>query len=125
MNELLRTLARITRPLSRPIAGNRWFPLWANIHYTGRKSGRAYQAPIVVRPTANVFIVPLPFDGAQWVRNVMAAGGATLRWHGAEVPVTAPRIVGPADGMPAFNRVQRALLRAGGVDRFLRLSRVR
>ncbi len=105
------------------MAGHRWFALWAIVNYTGRKSGRTYQVPIVVRTTDDGFIVPLPFDGSQWVHNVLAAGGATLRWRGGDVSVTTPRIVGPEEGLLAFNRVQRRLLRLGGVDRFLSLNR--
>jgi hypothetical protein len=111
VNEFLRKLARITRWMSRPIAGRRWLPLWALIRYRGRKSGRAYESPIVVRPIADGFVIPLPFDGAQWVRNVLAQGGATLRWKATDIELTNPVIVDVLTAGPAFSGLQRRLLR--------------
>ncbi len=118
----LRRVAKLFNPLSAPLAGRRWFTLWALIDHTGRRSGRAYATPVAVRRTTEGFVIPVPFgDGTHWVRNVIEAGGATIHWNGAEYRVTDPTLVGWADVSSAFNRVMRAIVRRVGMDRFLRV----
>ncbi len=87
-------LARAFGPLGKPLAGTRWFPLWAILRHTGRTSGTAYATPIVALHTPDGFIIPLPFgDATQWAKNLFAAGGGALRSGGREHPVTDPRII--------------------------------
>lgn len=119
-----RWLARITDPLWRPIAGRRILPLWAVVHHRGRRSGREYAVPVAVRATPEAFFIALPWgDATQWARNVQAAGGCTLRWRGKDHQADAPQVVGRSQAAPAFSWWQRALLRIGRVNRFLRLCR--
>lgn len=91
-----RRLVNATAPIARALAGRRWMPLWAIIRHQGRRSGTAYETPIAVVPTADAAIVMigLPWGSTtNWARNVMAAGGASLRWRGREVELVHPRIV--------------------------------
>ena len=121
---LTRALARVTAPLSRPLAGRRFFPLWAIIHYRGRRSGREYAIPVAIRAPAVAFVIALPWgDQTQWVRNVLAAGGCTIRWRGVDHAVVDPRVIGIAEAAAAFTPVQRWILRAAGVARFIHLRR--
>jgi deazaflavin-dependent oxidoreductase (nitroreductase family) len=111
-----RTLARVTAPLARPLAGRRIFPLWGVIHHVGRSSGRAYALPVVVRELDGTLVVPLPWgERTQWVRNVLAAGGALVRWRGRDVQVTAPRTVPIESVLPAFSRWQRGGIGSSGI----------
>ncbi|HKB28307.1 MAG TPA: nitroreductase family deazaflavin-dependent oxidoreductase [Candidatus Limnocylindrales bacterium] len=90
----IRWLARAVQPIAGPMAGNRWFPLWAILRHTGRTSGKAYSIPVVALETPDGFMIPLPFgDATQWVKNVLAAGGGSLRFAGREYPFTEPRLV--------------------------------
>jgi hypothetical protein len=51
----------------------------AVIHHQGRRSGRQYATPTSARPTRDGFVVPMTFgEGADWVRNVQAAGGCVI-----------------------------------------------
>jgi hypothetical protein len=76
-----------------------------------------------VRPYGDGFVIPMPFgERTNWANNVIAAGGATLRWAGRDYRVTDPRIVDAADAMDAFSPVQRALLPRFGIARVLRLT---
>lgn len=119
-----RRLARATTPLSKPMAGRRFLPLWAVVHHRGRRSGRSYAIPVAVRASREAFVIPLPWgDATQWVRNVQAAGGCTVTWRGRDHEADAPEIIGWTEGAPAFHRLHRPLLRIGGVNRFLRLRR--
>lgn len=90
----IRRLARRFGGIARPMAGTRWFPLWAILRHTGRTSGTAYWTPIVALPTSDGFIIPLPFGSAtQWARNLFAAGAGSIRLAGCEHEVVDPRIV--------------------------------
>jgi deazaflavin-dependent oxidoreductase (nitroreductase family) len=89
-----RWLARTIEPIARPLAGTRWFPLWAILYHTGRTSGRAYATPIVARRTPDGFMIPLPFgDATQWARNLFAAGGGSLQFAGRRYAIAEPRVV--------------------------------
>ena len=119
-----RTLARATAPGTRPLAGRRFFPLWAVVLHRGRRSGRSYAVPVAIRATADEFTIPLPWgQETQWLRNVVAAGGCSIRWRGTDHAASAPRVIELADAASAFHPIQRSALRAAGVGTFLRLER--
>lgn len=121
-------LARHTMALARPLAGRRWFPLWGIVSNVGRTSGQTYATPVVVIQTGDGFIIPVPF-GPQtaWVRNVLAAGGASIRWAGRDHRVTAPAIVDlDAPGADApFNRLERSVMRRVAIRTALRVVEAR
>ena len=50
------------------------------------------------------------------------AGGGNLRWHGEVYRVSTPERIDTESALAAFNPVQRALLRIGGVDGYVRLA---
>lgn len=107
----IRRLIAVTNPILRPLAGTRWFRLWGVVQHTGRKSGKAYATPVVVRPYGDGFVIPMPFgERTNWANNVIAAGGATIRWAGRDHRVTDPRIVDSVDVISAFNGIERALI---------------
>ncbi len=121
---ITRAIARITAPLTRPLAGRRFFPLWAVLHHRGRRSGRAYAVPVAIWASPDTFTIPLPWgEATQWLRNVLAADGATLRWRGSDHRVSAPRVVPFKEAGDAFRPAHRALMRASGVRSFLHLHR--
>lgn len=122
----LRGLISKTGPALRPLAGRRWFPLWGVIHHVGRKSGQTYATPIVVLPMTDGFIVPLPFGGqTQWVRNILAAGGGSVRWAGVDYALSDPQVVDQAGAMPALHQPLRSAVKLLGMDQFLRVRRTR
>jgi deazaflavin-dependent oxidoreductase (nitroreductase family) len=119
-----RAIARTTAPLSRPLAGRRPFPLWAVVHHRGRRSGRAYAVTVAIRASADAFTIALPWgEETQWLRNVVAANGCSVRWRGTDHVATTPRIIGFEDAAGAFRPIQRFVLRAAGVRSFLILER--
>lgn len=123
--EPLRRIAKAFAGLSRPLAGRRWFTLWAILVHHGRTSGRTYRTPIVARPTADGFVIPMPFGGGtQWAKNLIAAGGGTLRWNGADHLIESPELIDADQADPAFSRWQRAGVRAFGMTTFMRVRRV-
>ena len=118
---LLRVVRSMTR-LTRPLAGRRSFPLWAVLHHRGRRSGREYAVPVGVRATADGYFIALPFGGrTQWVHNVVAAGGCTVRWRGVDLVMAEPTLVGSDLAAPAFPPAMHWMLRVAGVQLFMRL----
>ena len=115
-------LARATSSLGRPFAGKRWNPAFAIVDHRGRTSGRAYSTPVAVRRVDAGFVLALAF-GAQvdWYRNLVAAGGGTLRWRGDEYIVGAPERMDQAAAIATFHLVQRLALRAGRIEGFILL----
>jgi deazaflavin-dependent oxidoreductase (nitroreductase family) len=122
----IRALARSVNPVASHLAGTRWFPLWAIVRHTGRKSGTAFATPVVARPTADGFVIPLPFgDVTQWARNLFAAGGGAVRFAGREFDVTDPRIVDLSSAGPELNPVLRFAAGRLGIRHWVKVQRVR
>ncbi len=68
------------------------------IRHVGRTSGRTYETPVDVIATDDGFLIALPYGTrADWVRNVLAAGSATILRQGESVDVDAPIIAATAE----------------------------
>lgn len=121
---LLLRFVRFMSRLTRPLAGRRFFPLWAVLRHQGRRSGREYAVPVGVRETGDGFVIGLPFgDRTQWVYNVMAAGSCTLRWRDEDLRLVDPVIVGFDEAGAEYPWLLRLMIRAVNVRQFLRLRR--
>jgi deazaflavin-dependent oxidoreductase (nitroreductase family) len=119
---LLWRLVRRSNGVMLPLAGERWNPVFAVVRHRGRRSRRPYATPVAARRVEGGFVVSLAF-GAQvdWYRNLVAAGGGTIRWRGHDYGVSAPEAIDAQVGIASFNRVQRFFLRLGRTDGFIRL----
>jgi len=116
-SRVARVLTRIANVVLAPIARQGWIGPWGIVEHTGRRSGRHYGTPVAILRAGDRLVIPVPFGlGTQWVQNVLAAGGATLRWHGRAVPVTDPRVVAWQDVKPLVRR---------SLGLIVRLTRVR
>jgi deazaflavin-dependent oxidoreductase (nitroreductase family) len=126
LHPVLHRAVRALSPLMRPLAGRRFFPLWAVLHHRGRQSGREYAVPVGVRTAPNGYYIALPFgERTQWAQNVLAAGGCTLRWRGEDLVVSEPTVVGTDEAAVAFPPMQRWIMRLAGVTHVLRLRRTK
>ena len=119
---ILWRLARRTTALMLPFAGQRWNPIFAVLEHRGRQTGRRYEAPVAARRVAGGFVVALAF-GTQvdWYRNLVAAGGGSLRLRGQTHAVGAPVAIEADSGLASFHLIQRAALRLGRIDAYIRL----
>ena len=121
---VLYRFVRASSPFWRPLAGHRFFPMWAVLRHRGRRSGREYAVPVGVRETSDGYFIGLPFGaGTQWVQNVLAAGGCTVRRRGEDVALVNPTLVALDEGAFAFPAWWRWLMRISGVQYVMRFRR--
>ncbi len=79
VRDLVRSFNKhVTNPAEMALAGHRfWYA--AVIEHTGRKSGKRYRTPVVALRVGDGILVGLPYgSGVDWLRNVLAAGSATI-----------------------------------------------
>ena len=64
------------------------------LRHVGRTSGSAYETPVVAVPTSDGFAVALPYGpDTDWLKNLQAAGSATLVTGGSSYIVDEFRVV--------------------------------
>jgi deazaflavin-dependent oxidoreductase (nitroreductase family) len=104
------------------LAGTRIFPLYGVLEHRGRRSGKVFHTPVVVRPTSDGFVVPMPWGvGTDWYRNVRAAGQAVIRWNGRVYPVDRPEVLDAEAAGASFSPSQRAGMTRFGIRQVLHL----
>jgi deazaflavin-dependent oxidoreductase (nitroreductase family) len=102
------------------IAGRRYVPLYVLLRHRGRRSGHAYATPVVGMRVPGGVAIPMAFgEGADWYRNIVASGGATIRQDGSEHQLTDPGAIDPDSDASPFPKWQRPVFRALGIRRFL------
>ena len=118
----LRGATRLFNPLVLALAGTRLLPLYGVIKHRGRRSGKAFRTPVVVRPTSDGFIVPMPWgESTDWYRNVRAAGECVIRWKGRDYPLVQPEVIDATTAKAAFSGLEQAGLTRFGIETCLRL----
>ena len=121
---LPRSLARFNRRatnyVTRPFA--RWLPGFAVVTHVGRSTGRVYDTPVNAFGVDGGVAVALTYGRADWVKNVLHAGSATLHSRGRSFQVTNPHVVVDPEhrDLPAL---VRPILRWLRVDEELRVDR--
>ncbi len=111
------TNPRVARSAGSPGSGT------ALIRHTGRRTNEPYETPIGAIPTPTGFLVALPYGSrADWVRNVLASGVATIVDRGVSFPVTDPAIVATRDVQALVPSRERRMLRLFKVDHCMRLT---
>jgi deazaflavin-dependent oxidoreductase (nitroreductase family) len=105
------------------LAGTRFLPLYGVIEHRGRHTGKPFRTPVVVRPTGDGFVVPMPWGTrTDWYRNVRAAGACVIRWKGRDYPLVQPDVIAdPAAAGARFGAFERAMMPRLGITHFLRL----
>ncbi|OBK27180.1 nitroreductase [Mycobacterium asiaticum] len=97
-------------PALKPIA--RFLPGTATIEHRGRKSGKPFKTIVTTYRKGNTLAIALGHGKTDWVKNVLAAGQADVRYARRTVHVTNPRILeagtdGPdVQGLPALAKLQ-------------------
>jgi deazaflavin-dependent oxidoreductase (nitroreductase family) len=84
-----------------------WAPGWAVVVHCGRKSGKTFRTPLWAFRRRDGYVIALTYgSSADWVRNVLAAGGCELETRRRRYQVSNPRVYRDenATDMPAFIR---------------------
>jgi deazaflavin-dependent oxidoreductase (nitroreductase family) len=85
-------------------------PGFGIVRHQGRRSGTQYRTPVNVFRRPGGFAVALTYGtGADWIRNVLAAGHAEIVTRGRAHAVTNPRIVHDPERTPVPGPVRRIL----------------
>jgi deazaflavin-dependent oxidoreductase (nitroreductase family) len=89
----------------------------------GRRSGREYHTPVVVRGAPDGTYVPLPFgERTDWYRNARAAGGVRTTWKGGDHWLANPMVVDRDEARAGFNRLMVWLMRLAGIEQVVRFD---
>ncbi len=92
------------------------------IHHQGRQTGTPYSTPVVAEPTAEGFVVPLPYGTkVDWLQNVLASGRASIVSNGITYPVDHAELVPAAVAEPHIPAGFQERLRFYGVSHYLRV----
>jgi deazaflavin-dependent oxidoreductase (nitroreductase family) len=100
-----RWLAKINKRLFNP--GQVRKGRYPVVTHVGRRSGTTYQTPLDAFPTTTGFVLVARYGPeSDWVRNVLAAGEATLRVDGTEHLLDSPRLVGLDEALDALTTAE-------------------
>ena len=108
---------RVLGPLAR------YLPGFAIVSHVGRRSGRTYQVPVSLFRRRDGYVIALMYGAdSQWVRNVLAAGGADIETRGRRLRLVGPEVVrDPARAL--VPKPVRVPIRLANVDEFMLLKR--
>lgn len=122
---LLNAIRTSNRYLLNPLmlrfaGGKNWYA--AAIEHTGRRSGKVYTTPVVAERITDGFVIPLPYGtDVDWLRNVRAAGRATIFSHGEKYEVVRPEIIAAAEALPMLSGSRRRTFERVGIEAYLRV----
>lgn len=122
---LPRRLAKFNRVVTNRVLGPlaRFLPGFAVVSHVGRRSGRSYRTPVNLFRRGNGYVISLTYGAdSQWVRNVLAAGGADIETRGRRLHLVDPEVVRDPARSPVPKPV-RVPLRLANVDAFMLLKR--
>jgi deazaflavin-dependent oxidoreductase (nitroreductase family) len=118
---LLKFATHLLNPVVLRIAGARYSP-FALIRHVGRRSSKAYQTPLIIQRVPGGFILALTYgSGTDWYRNLVAAQGGAVRWHGKDYQLQQPELIDRATGIAAFPLPARPILTLNKIGQFARV----
>ena len=114
---LKHTLNLLTRRLARTSFGP-----FSIVRHVGRRSGKQYETPIIVAPADDGFVIELTYGpDVDWYKNVLAAGGCTIIWHGKEYVIDNLEPLDAETGRSAFPLLARLILRLTRRQHFVKM----
>ena len=123
VRNIMRPLTKMLNPVSVKMAGRPGFRMASRLHHVGRRSGACYITPVGARIKDDHVLIPLTFGNqSDWVRNVRAAGGATIEVNRRSYAMGAPEFLYWADARPivrSFFPLARSGFKILGIKQFL------
>ena len=121
----LRLFTRAMRPLALRSAGREGTATSVVCH-VGRRSGRTYQTPVVVARHDDSFLIALPYgERTDWLKNVLAAGSASIMADGRSYEVDRPEVIPMAEATAYFRPREQRMHRQFHVDTALQVHQRR
>jgi deazaflavin-dependent oxidoreductase (nitroreductase family) len=112
----------VINPVVVRVAGRRYWSA-AVIHHRGRSSGREYATPVFAEAVHGGFLIPLPYGTkVDWLRNVLAAGQATLEVYGKTFKVQEPVVVSSGQALPLLSSARAVWWRLMRMGSFLQVA---
>jgi deazaflavin-dependent oxidoreductase (nitroreductase family) len=127
VSPVVNTVRRMNRSLTNPrvmrTAGNAGTQT-SVIEHVGRRSGKTYETPVDIIETTTRLLIALPYGArTDWLRNVLAAGSATVVSGGERISVERPAVVATADVEELIPVRTLRTLRLFGVSQCLSLEK--
>jgi deazaflavin-dependent oxidoreductase (nitroreductase family) len=120
-NRFLIFLKYYFNPLTRRLARSSLGP-FALIRHVGRRSGNHYETPIIVQPAGDGFVIELTYGpDVDWYKNVLAAGGCTILWHGKDYVIDKIEPLDTESGRAAFPLPERLIIRVLRMRHFVKM----
>jgi len=121
-NKGVRTFVkRFVNPVLRNVARLPFGP-FALLRHVGRRSGKKYEIPIMVWPVEGGFVIELTYGRkVDWLRNLLAAGQGSLRYHRREFTLQKPEFIDPEIGWRALPGWTKPILRLSGEHEFVKI----
>lgn len=118
-------LAKANRRFTNPLLiGLTRRPPFAALSHTGRVSDRVHRIPINAFPTSSGFVIACTYGTeADWVRNILAGGGAVLEYGGERIELWKPRLTGLDEAARSISLGFRLLLSVLRVKDYMILER--
>jgi len=108
-------------PLTRKIAHSSRGP-FAIVRHVGRRSGKTYETPIIVGRADDGFVFELTYGpDVDWYKNLQAAGGGNLVWHGKDYTINKIEPLDTETGRAAFPVPAQLILRLVGKKHFFKM----
>src|SRR5688572_17606962 len=115
-------LKHTLNPFTRRLAHSSFGP-FSIIQHVGRRSGKHYETPIIIAPDADGFIIELTYGPeVDWYKNVLAAGGCTVIWHGQNYVINKIEPMDSDIGRSAFPLPARVILKLLNRHHFVKLT---
>jgi deazaflavin-dependent oxidoreductase (nitroreductase family) len=121
-HRFLTFLKKYFNPLTRRIARGSRGP-FAIVRHVGRHSGKRYETPIIVQPADDGFVMELTYgSNVDWYKNVLAAGGCDILWHGKDYVIDRIEPMDTETGRAAFPLPERLILRIARRTQFFKMK---
>jgi deazaflavin-dependent oxidoreductase (nitroreductase family) len=113
---------RILNPFAIWLAVRR--PMYYGVlHHTGRRSGKAYDTPVVAKLTTDGVVIPLPYGRhTDWLENVLASDGCGLTLNGQNYMFVRPQIIPASVAEPLVPPANAAVWRRVGIKNYLSMK---
>ena len=107
----LRLFTRTMRPLALKSAGKEGSNT-SVVRHVGRRSGRAYQTPVIAVHHDDSFWIALPYGTrTDWLKNVLGTGSATIVTNGHTYQVDQPEVIPMAEATAYFRPKEQRMHR--------------